>query len=453
MSDISTVTVNSTTYDLKDTKARSHGTYYVKGTQTASTNEWTGNLPDVDELYEGLIIDYWLPFAGTSSAATLNLTLKNDVETGPIPLYYTAATAINTHLAVSSVGQFIYQTVTISNVEYTGWWLLKAYYKNDNTTDITNLYNGSSAYIANSAVYRYQLLFQMDKYENRLTPLNNNSNTTGTTKSMLTNVEFDPFGDIFYYNSTTTAAANANMTTALYYHRNVVDLRYTFNCGQTLTAHKDFYLVVSPQSNGKVKIASSTPWAQDLPTTNDGYLYIFLGRTYSTYQFALYTDHPVYYHDGTSIRRLEDIDLATQSNPGLMSSADKTKLDGIASGANNYSHPTGDGNLHVPANGTGNNGKFLKASGTAGSYSWSSLAKSDIGLDNVTNDAQIPKSLGTAVGDIIYYSASGTPARLAIGSSNQILKVVNGVPAWATGGGGSASASYDSETETLEFIF
>lgn len=326
MSDISTVTVNSTTYDLKDTKARSHGTYYVKGTQTASTNEWTGNLPDVDELYEGLIIDYWLPFAGTSSAATLNLTLKNDVETGPIPLYYTAATAINTHLAVSSVGQFIYQTVTISNVEYTGWWLLKAYYKNDNTTDITNLYNGSSAYIANSAVYRYQLLFQMDKYENRLTPLNNNSNTTGTTKSMLTNVEFDPFGDIFYYNSTTTAAANANMTTALYYHRNVVDLRYTFNCGQTLTAHKDFYLVVSLQSNGKVKIADTTPWAQDLPATNDGYLYIFLGRTYSTYQFALYTEHPVYYHDGTSIRRLEDIDLATINNPGLMSASDKVKL-------------------------------------------------------------------------------------------------------------------------------
>jgi hypothetical protein len=26
---------------------------------------------------------------------------------------------------------------------------------------------------------------------------------------------------------------------------------------------------------------------------------------------------------------------------------------------NNYSHPTGDGNKHVPANGTSNNGKYL----------------------------------------------------------------------------------------------
>jgi hypothetical protein len=34
-----------------------------------------------------------------------------------------------------------------------------------------------------------------------------------------------------------------------------------------------------------------------------------------------------------------------------------------------YSHPTGDGNLHVPATGTTNNGKVLKAGSTAGSIS------------------------------------------------------------------------------------
>ena len=45
---------------------------------------------------------------------------------------------------------------------------------------------------------------------------------------------------------------------------------------------------------------------------------------------------------------------------------------------NNYSHPTGDGNLHVPATGTGNNGKFLKAGSTAGSISWSTINIGDI---------------------------------------------------------------------------
>lgn len=83
--------------------------------------------------------------------------------------------------------------------------------------------------------------------------------------------------------------------------------------------------------------------------------------------------------------------VATQSLNGLLSSTDKTKLDGIQTGATKvayvssgvlafngtnttiYTHPTGDGNLHVPANGTTSSGKFLMASATAGGYTWSSL--------------------------------------------------------------------------------
>lgn len=51
----------------------------------------------------------------------------------------------------------------------------------------------------------------------------------------------------------------------------------------------------------------------------------------------------------------------------------------VADGANNYVHPTGDGNLHVPATGTGNAGKFLKAGAVAASIMWASIAKADIG--------------------------------------------------------------------------
>jgi hypothetical protein len=41
-----------------------------------------------------------------------------------------------------------------------------------------------------------------------------------------------------------------------------------------------------------------------------------------------------------------------------------------ATNANNYVHPTGDGNLHVIATGTTNNGKVLTAGATAGSLTW-----------------------------------------------------------------------------------
>ena len=179
-----------------------------------------------------------------------------------------------------------------------------------NTTDISNLTFNNGTYIADSAVYRYQLLFQKD--ENTLTPLNNNDNTTGTSKTMLTAVEFNPFGRIVYYNSTTNISAGGSLGAgALFWQRSGFDLRYTFNCGTTLTAQKPFYLVVTPTSNGLCKIASTTPWSQTLPISNDGKWYILLGRTYSTYQMALYAYHPVYYYDGTKVRMLVDPDINT----------------------------------------------------------------------------------------------------------------------------------------------
>lgn len=57
--------------------------------------------------------------------------------------------------------------------------------------------------------------------------------------------------------------------------------------------------------------------------------------------------------------------VVTQSTNGLMSAADKTKLDGIATGANKYVHPTTSGNKHIPAGGS--SGQILRWSsdGTA----------------------------------------------------------------------------------------
>ena len=56
---------------------------------------------------------------------------------------------------------------------------------------------------------------------------------------------------------------------------------------------------------------------------------------------------------------------ATQSAHGLMSAADKKKLDGVETNANNYVHPTTSGNKHIPSGGSA--GQFLKwsADGTA----------------------------------------------------------------------------------------
>lgn len=170
-----------------------------------------------------------------------------------------------------------------------------------NTTSISNLYFYNGNFQANSIIYRYQMLFQTD--ENNLTPLNNvNNGYNSNSKEMLTSVEFDPFGIVLYYNTTTTINPGSNIgQTACFYGFSGCDLRYTFNCGTSLTAHKPVYVVVTPLSNGKCKLANSVGYSQTLPTTEDGNWYILLGRAYSTYQMALYPYHPVYRHDGTKI--------------------------------------------------------------------------------------------------------------------------------------------------------
>ena len=63
----------------------------------------------------------------------------------------------------------------------------------------------------------------------------------------------------------------------------------------------------------------------------------------------------------------------TTAVAGFMSAADKVKLDGIATGANNYSHPTGAGYNHIPSGGAA--GQFLK---------WSSSGVAVWAADNNT---------------------------------------------------------------------
>jgi hypothetical protein len=63
-------------------------------------------------------------------------------------------------------------------------------------------------------------------------------------------------------------------------------------------------------------------------------------------------------------------------------------------------------------------------------------------VDGVTSaiqtqlDAKTAKSTLTTTGDIYYASAANTPARLGIGSTDQVLKVTAGIPAWATASSG-----------------
>lgn len=73
------------------------------------------------------------------------------------------------------------------------------------------------------------------------------------------------------------------------------------------------------------------------------------------------------------------------------------------------------------------------------------------GTSHNHNSDYIAKTLTTTTGDIIYASAANTPARLGIGSTNQVLTVSGGIPAWAAASSGAltliTATSFTNSTE------
>lgn len=105
---------------------------------------------------------------------------------------------------------------------------------------------------------------------------------------------------------------------------------------------------------------------------------------------------------------------ATTSANGLMTSTMVTKLNGIATGANNYSHPTTSGNKHIPSGGS--SGQILR---------WSADGTAVWGADNNTT-----YSAGTGISlSGTTFSNSGVRS-IATGSTNGTISVnTNGTSA------------------------
>lgn len=163
--------------------------------------------------------------------------------------------------------------------------------------DTSQLRHNNGNYIGSTALYRYMLLLQ--KNETTLIPVNAVSNSTATTKT-LTTEEFDPFGQLLYYNTTTTINQGSAIPASNLIQQTRFDLRYSFNTGTTLTTNKDVYIVAAPQANGKAKL-HTTPITQTLPSSEDGLIYIYLGHAYSNYQIEMHSQHPIYQYKNGSL--------------------------------------------------------------------------------------------------------------------------------------------------------
>lgn len=94
---------------------------------------------------------------------------------------------------------------------------------------------------------------------------------------------------------------------------------------------------------------------------------------------------------------------ATTTQDGQMSKEDKTKLDGVATGANKYTHPTNSGNKHIPSGGSA--GQIL-VWGEDGTAKWGT--DKDTKYTHPTGDGNNHIPEGGATGQILRWSSAGT---------------------------------------------
>jgi hypothetical protein len=186
----------------------------------------------------------------------------------------------------------MYYNATTNVMQITG-----SYRTSDSTEDYNLRWENSVQ--AGAEITRNKLI--MEGIDGRFYPLTI-GNTTAATKTVSTQ-QFRLNGTILMYNTTTTIAENATFTNVWVSEYSSGTIHYTFNQSSGFVAFRSVYLKGTINSNGHFVLDNTTltSWlTQTLPTTDDGFVYVYLGITNNTTTaFRLEVTHPIYeFKDG-----------------------------------------------------------------------------------------------------------------------------------------------------------
>ena len=373
-------------------------------TTSTTDNAFEVSIPyitSVNDLATGVTINVKFHTA-TATGATLNVS-----GTGAVALYYRSGTAMTTHISAGGYCSLVYEAGSPNK-----WVLQYAYDSNTNT--IGYQLRTNSALYANKtgvAMNRYTLLFEVDG------GLSGCATTigTGVTKTTVS-PKYIPGGVIKYYTSNGSIDANSNFTAAGLWDAYTLDLRYTFNVGSSvLTAGKPVYVKMSVNTDGtlspvydmQINNTSTTkkhPIVTELPSTADGYVYVYLGRAYSTYNMELDVEHPIYEFKDGKIRLWSGVDL---SGYALASSVPTKTSDLTNDSGFLTSHQDISGKLNKLSSTTDN--AIVRFDGTSGNIQNSSATVDDNGGIHTSNSIflqTITGSIGDANNSRLYFGSS-----------------------------------------------
>lgn len=291
---------------VPDLSKQTQQIYYAECDDTSTSTDFTATVPGLTAYKDGLVI--MLRNGVVTSAANFTININN---LGALPSYSnmatgnditpTAPTRDTTIFNINYTMLIVYSSTVVSG----GCWIMYRGYDANTNTIGYQVRTNSYSLPMDSVVYRYRLLFRSAD-GTKFVPANNSTSTNATASRNVIQTKIDPLGEIVYYGTTASVAAGSRPSAANLWILYTFSLGYSFNrtgAALTLTLWKPVYLKCSPQTDGSVIIDATTPYVQDLPTTEDGYVYWYLGVAYSTTNVEMTAHHPLYWYKSGAVRQ------------------------------------------------------------------------------------------------------------------------------------------------------
>lgn len=256
---------------------------------TAGT--WLGSHDDITAYFDGMTIAFYQNNVAGASTTTLNIN-----SLGAKTIYYANDAKLTTHYGARALIMLQYDS------DQDRFYAHDFYYSDANynlrwNLDIT--VNNSAG--TGTAVHGYQIL--LEGTDGKFYPCTEGG-STGNTNAVST-ADLKIGGTMLIYNTSTDYAANATLTSSsLWAALETGTMEYWNNRDSGwATPDRPIYFVGTVQSNGSFRLDNTSYTSfltQDLPTSDDGKIYIKIGWMADNYDdFRLENNHPIYvYKDG-----------------------------------------------------------------------------------------------------------------------------------------------------------